>query len=127
MNECLVRDVFAELAEGNPDGLQYAGRRLDDGVSFRRLAVLDGELNPLQASAAVGRFQSGLRRGCVEGLSPRRRNGHPFLLAASRMTYGETRSRSRFLRCPRTPARDSGQDVPIETLRSTQAYVPMEL
>ena len=51
-NERLIREVFAELAKQNPDGLHYAAFRLDDGVSFLHVAVLDGEENPLTASAA---------------------------------------------------------------------------
>jgi hypothetical protein len=32
-NEHLIRDVFAELAEENPEGLRYAAFRLADGVT----------------------------------------------------------------------------------------------
>ena len=48
-NERLIREVFAELAE-QARGLRYATFRLDDGVSFVHVAVLDGEENPLSAS-----------------------------------------------------------------------------
>ena len=40
-NEALVRAVYEELAERAPDGLRYATFRLDDGVSFVHLALLD--------------------------------------------------------------------------------------
>ena len=69
-NERLIREVFAELARQNPDGLQYAAFRLDDGVSFLHVAVLDGEENPLTASAAFGEFQSGIKDRCAEGPVP---------------------------------------------------------
>jgi hypothetical protein len=69
-NERLVRAVFAELAADNPDGLRYAAFRLDDGVSFLHVAVLDGEVNPLAASAAFGAFSSGVAQRCVEGPIP---------------------------------------------------------
>jgi hypothetical protein len=69
-NERLIRAVFAELATQNPDGLRYASFRLDDGVSFLHVAVLDGEENPLSTSAAFGEFQSGINDRCDEGPIP---------------------------------------------------------
>jgi hypothetical protein len=69
-NERLIREVFAELAEQEPPGLHYAAFRLDDGVSFLHVAVIDGEANPLSASAAFGKFQSGIQDRCVEGPAP---------------------------------------------------------
>jgi hypothetical protein len=69
-NERLVRAVYAELAAKSPEGFRYATFRLDDGVSFVHVAVLDGEENPLNTSAAFGAFQSGLKDRCVEGPVP---------------------------------------------------------
>jgi hypothetical protein len=69
-NERLIREVFAELAEQEPQGLHYAAFRLDDGVSFLHVAVIDGEANPLSASAAFGKFQSGIQDRCAEGPAP---------------------------------------------------------
>jgi acyl dehydratase len=66
-NERLIRAVFAELAEQCPGGLRYAAFRLDDGVSFVHVAVLDGDENPLTVSAAFGEFQSGIKDRCVDG------------------------------------------------------------
>jgi hypothetical protein len=66
-NERLIRDVFAELSEQQPPGLHYAAFRLDDGVSFLHVAVIDGATNPLSASAAFGKFQAGIQDRCVEG------------------------------------------------------------
>jgi hypothetical protein len=57
-NARLVRDVYAELAQTRPDGLRYATFRLDDGVTFVHLAVLDAEENPLSSTAAFARFQA---------------------------------------------------------------------
>jgi hypothetical protein len=68
-NERLIREVFAELALKNPEGLRYAAFRLDDGVSFVHVAVHDDE-NPLNASAAFAEFQSGIKDRCVEGPIP---------------------------------------------------------
>jgi hypothetical protein len=69
-NERLVREVFAELARNDPDGLQYATFRLDDGVSFVHVAVLDGEENPLTSSPAFAAFQAGVAERCAEGPIP---------------------------------------------------------
>jgi hypothetical protein len=69
-NERLIREVFAELATQNPTGLRYGAFRLDDGVSFLHVAVLDEEENPLSLSAAFGEFQSGIKDRCAEGPMP---------------------------------------------------------
>jgi hypothetical protein len=66
-NERLIRAVFAELAAEKPDGLHYASFRLDDGVSFLHVAVVDGEENPLTTSAAFGAFQADIKERLVEG------------------------------------------------------------
>ncbi len=52
-NERLIREVFAELAAEQPEGIRYASYRLDDGVSFLHVAELDGEDNPLCAVAGL--------------------------------------------------------------------------
>jgi hypothetical protein len=64
-NEQLVRDVYAALATAQPDGLQYATFKLDDGVSFVHLAA-HGAQNPLQQVEAFQRFQQGIRDRCDE-------------------------------------------------------------
>jgi len=69
-NEQLIREVFAELAEGGPSGLRYAVFRLDDGVSFLHVAILDGDVNPLSSSPAFAAFQAGIGERCVEGPTP---------------------------------------------------------
>lgn len=69
-NERLIRAVYAELAREAPDGLHYATFRLDDGVSFVHLAVLDGEENPLAASPAFAAFQAGIAERCAEAPVP---------------------------------------------------------
>jgi hypothetical protein len=70
-NERLIRGVFAELAEEDPgSGLHYAALRLDDGVSFVHVAVLDGDENPLASSPAFAAFQSGIAGRCAEGPVP---------------------------------------------------------
>jgi hypothetical protein len=69
-NERLIRAVFTELAKENPAGLRYAAFRLDDGVSFLHVAVIDGDQNPLTATTAFGEFQSGIKDRCAEGPAP---------------------------------------------------------
>ena len=66
-NARLIREVFAELAAEQPDGLRYASFRLDDGVSFVHVAVLDADHNPLSDSAAFAKFQSGIKDRCADG------------------------------------------------------------
>ncbi len=70
-NATLVAAVYAELAETKPDGLRYATLRLDDGVSFVHIAVLDTEPNPLNSSPAFAQFQSKLGERVADGPDPR--------------------------------------------------------
>jgi hypothetical protein len=67
-NERLIRNVFAELSKQGPEGLRYATFRLDDGVSFVHVAMIEGE-NPLLSSEAFGAFQSGVNDRCEVGPS----------------------------------------------------------
>ena len=66
-NERLVRAVYEELATEKPAGFHYATFRLDDGVTFLHLAVLEGEVNPLTTSAAFAEFQSDIKDRLVQG------------------------------------------------------------
>ncbi|MFC3451324.1 hypothetical protein [Amycolatopsis speibonae] len=69
-NEKLVEAVFAELARERPDGLSYASFKLDDGVSFVHVGVVEGDGNPLAASTAFHEFQRGIRERAPEGPVP---------------------------------------------------------
>jgi hypothetical protein len=69
-NERLIIAVFAELATQDPDGLRYAAFRLEDGVSFLHVAMLDGEKNPLSTSPSFAEFQAGIKDRCAEGPTP---------------------------------------------------------
>jgi len=69
-NERLIGAVFADLAEESPDGLHYTALRLDDGVSFVHVAVVDGDVNPLNTSPAFAAFQAGIAERCAEGPIP---------------------------------------------------------
>lgn len=69
-NERLIKAVFAQLADERPDGMRYVAIRLDDGVSFVHVAVLDGEDNPLLALGAFGEFVSAIDSRCVDGPTP---------------------------------------------------------
>ena len=66
-NERLIRAVFAQLAEQRPTGLSYSSIRLDDGVSFVHLAVVDTDDNPLVKLPAFQEFVSAIATRCVEG------------------------------------------------------------
>lgn len=68
-NQRLVEQVFAELAEGAPDGLRYATFRLADGVSFVHVASIETEdgSNPLADSAAFAEFQRELSERLLDG------------------------------------------------------------
>ncbi|MBV8463751.1 MAG: hypothetical protein JO368_10680 [Acidimicrobiales bacterium] len=66
-NERLIREVFAQLAAEQPEGLHYAAFRFDDGVGFLHLAVIDGDQNPLTASASFASFQDGIADRVAEG------------------------------------------------------------
>src|SRR6478735_12113788 len=69
-NERLVREVFAELARTDPGGLHYATFRLEDGVSFVHVAVVDGDENPLTTSPAFAEFQRAIGDRVTVGPTP---------------------------------------------------------
>jgi hypothetical protein len=69
-NEKLIKAVFAQLAEQVPEGLRYIAVRLDDGVSFIHVAVVEGEHNPLTALPAFGEFVSAISERCTSGPTP---------------------------------------------------------
>jgi hypothetical protein len=66
-NEQLVRAVYAELHETQPDGLRYATFKLADGVSFVHVAEHEEELpNALTQLESFRRFQEALGERCDE-------------------------------------------------------------
>jgi protein-tyrosine phosphatase len=69
-NEKLIKAVFAQLADQQPDGLRYLALRLDDGASFVHIAVLDAGANPLTALPAFGEFVSAIDERCTSGPAP---------------------------------------------------------
>jgi len=69
-NEKLIKAVFAQLAEQMPEGLRYVAIRLDDGVSFMHVAVLEDDNNPLVALPAFGEFVSAISERCTDGPTP---------------------------------------------------------
>lgn len=58
-NEELIRDVFAELAEQQPSGLEYAVYRLGDGQTFIHLFSSDDDADALSTLPAFRRFSDG--------------------------------------------------------------------
>jgi hypothetical protein len=65
-NEALVRAVYEELHQTEPEGLRYATFRLEDGVSFLHLAITEDGQNPLPQLEAFQRFQENVRDRCDE-------------------------------------------------------------
>ena len=66
-NERLVRAVYEELARTQPDWLQYAAFKLDDGVSFVHMASIAGDgQNELAQVTAFKRFRHELAERCDE-------------------------------------------------------------
>ncbi len=69
-NARLIAAVFKELAEQDTAGIRYTALRLDDGVTFLHIAMLDADDNPLDSSPAFAAFQSGIGARLEEGLFP---------------------------------------------------------
>jgi hypothetical protein len=69
-NARLIAAVFEELAEHDTAGIRYTALRLDDGVTFLHVAVLDADDNPLASSAAFAAFQSDIGSRLDEGPYP---------------------------------------------------------
>jgi hypothetical protein len=69
-NEKLIKAVFAQLTDQQPEGLRYLAIRLDDGASFVHIAVLDNDANPLTALPAFGEFVSAINERCTSGPAP---------------------------------------------------------
>jgi hypothetical protein len=65
-NEELVRAVYEELRLTQPSGFRYATFKLDDGVSFAHIAMVEGGGNPLAALGAFQAFQKGVEDRCDE-------------------------------------------------------------
>ncbi len=64
-NQALIESVFAELASTRPKGIRYSSFRLEDGVTFLHVALIDDpDNNPLGESPAFAEFQRELRDRC---------------------------------------------------------------
>ncbi len=69
-NARMIAAVFDELTERDVPGIRYTAWRLDDGVSFLHVAVLDGDDNPLESSPAFARFQADIGDRLADGPFP---------------------------------------------------------
>lgn len=58
-NQRLIERRFEELRWLQPGGLRYMAFRLEDGVGFVHVAIVDGDDDPLAESAAFRRFLGG--------------------------------------------------------------------
>ncbi len=65
-NEELVRAVYEELHQVEPEGLRYATFRLEDGVSFVHLAESEGAQSPLTRLDSFKEFQREITDRCDE-------------------------------------------------------------
>lgn len=65
-NERLVAAVYAQLARERPAGLRYATLKLDDGVSFVHIAIVDTAdgKNPVGALSAFQAFTADIATRC---------------------------------------------------------------
>jgi hypothetical protein len=67
-NEALVRGVYEQLHDEQPDGFHYATFVEADGVGFVHVAFSETEAagRVLPQLSAFGRFQEGIRERCEE-------------------------------------------------------------
>lgn len=71
-NEALVRAVYAELQDMQPDHFHYATFVAEDGVSFTHVASRDdGSPNPLAECSAFAEFQRDIASRCASPPSAR--------------------------------------------------------
>jgi hypothetical protein len=64
-NEALVRAVYEELRQAQPEGMRYATFKFDDGVSFVHVNFSDGS-SSLNELASFQAFQEGIAERCDE-------------------------------------------------------------
>jgi hypothetical protein len=62
----LIEAVFGDLAIQRPEGLRYSVSRLDDGVGFVHVAVVEGDANPLLELESFRLFSSTVGERAVE-------------------------------------------------------------
>ncbi len=67
-NQAYIKDVFKELDDNKPHGLRYVSFRLDDGVSFVHIAVVETEdgSNPLPQTESFRKFVADIKDRCDE-------------------------------------------------------------
>jgi hypothetical protein len=69
-NVRLVRAVYDELAEQQPEGFRYSTLQIDE-TSFMHIAIVEGDTNPLDNVAAFKTFTADIAARCVTGPDPR--------------------------------------------------------
>jgi hypothetical protein len=65
-NEALIRAVYRELGDSQPDGLSYATFKLADQVTFLHLVQALPTPSPLLTVQAFGEFQAGIADRCEQ-------------------------------------------------------------
>ncbi len=71
-NKALIKKVFDELNEKQPQGLKYVSYLLNDGVSFMHIIQIStsDESNPLMNIKAFGEFTKNIKERCEEPPMP---------------------------------------------------------
>ena len=65
-NEELIRAVYEELRNAQPDGLSYATFKLADQVTFIHLVQAEQMSSPLVTVKAFGEFHAGIADRCEQ-------------------------------------------------------------
>lgn len=65
-NERHIVAVYEQLHRERPADLRYAAFKLQDGVSFMHVALIDGPNDPLRELSAFQAFTAGIRDRCDE-------------------------------------------------------------
>jgi len=65
-NVALVRAVYDELAAHQPSGLRYTTMQIDTNT-FVHVAIVEGDMNPLEHVAAFKAFTADIDARCTAG------------------------------------------------------------
>jgi hypothetical protein len=66
VNEDLIRGVFAELAQLQPENVRYTAFALEDGVSFIHVVEVEDGDNPIPALPSFKRYTEAVLERCQE-------------------------------------------------------------
>jgi hypothetical protein len=66
VNEELIRGVFDELAQVEPENVRYTAYALEDGVSFVHIVEVEHGENPIPDLASFKRYTEGVLERCQQ-------------------------------------------------------------